>query len=60
MHGYQREREGDKLGFGINIYRLLHETVHHNDLLYNTGNSTQYSIVTYVGKNMKENGYMCK
>ena len=28
------------------------------DLLYSTGNSTQYSIITYKGENLKENGYI--
>ena len=26
------------------------------DLLYNTGNCTQYSVITYMGKNLKKNG----
>ena len=31
------------------------------DLLYSTGNSTQYSVISYMGKNLNKNGcvYMC-
>ena len=29
------------------------------DLLENRGNSTQYSVVTYLGKELKNNGYVC-
>ena len=28
------------------------------DLLYNTGNYTQYSVITYMGKDSKKNRYM--
>ena len=28
------------------------------DLLHSTGNSTKYSIITYMEKNLKKNGYM--
>ena len=29
------------------------------DLLESPGNSTQYSVVTYLGKELKNNGYVC-
>ena len=28
------------------------------DLLYSTGNSILYSVITYMGKDLKKNGYM--
>ena len=28
-------------------------------LLYSTGNSTQYSVMAYMEKNLKKCGYMC-
>ena len=28
------------------------------DLLYSTGNSTQYSAMTYMERNLKKSGYM--
>ena len=36
--------------FEIDIYTLLHIKQITKDLLYSTGNSTQYSIKIYVGK----------
>ena len=30
-----------------------------NSLLYITGNSTQYSVMDYMGKNLKKTGYIC-
>ena len=41
--------------FGINIYTLLYikQTIN-KDLLYSTGNSTQYSVMTYMGKGSKK------
>ena len=37
--------------FGIDIYTLLYmEYISNRDLLYSTGTSTQYSVVTYEGK----------
>ena len=36
---------------GINIYTLLYiKEIINKDLLYSTGNSTQYSVITYNGK----------
>ena len=31
---------------------------HHRDLLYNTGNPTPYSVISYMGKE-SEKGYIC-
>ena len=37
--------------FGINIYTLMYiKQIINKDLLYTTGNSTQYSVITYMGK----------
>ena len=37
--------------FGINIYTLLYiKQIINKDLLYSTGKSTQYSVITYMGK----------
>ena len=37
--------------FGINIHTLLYIKQKINkDILYSTGNSTQYSVITYVRK----------
>ena len=39
---------------GIDIYTLLYiKWITNKDLLYNTGNS-QYSIMTYMGKELKK------
>ena len=36
---------------GIGIYTLLYiKWITNRDLLYSIGNSTQYSIITYTGK----------
>ena len=51
------ERRGrDKLEeFGIKIYTLLYiKQITNKDLLYNTGNYTQYLVVTYNGKESKK------
>ena len=45
------ERGGTDREFGIDIYTLLYmEWIVNRDLLYSTGNSTQYSVITYMGK----------
>ena len=45
----KRERGGGiNQEFGININTLLHiKQITNKDLLYSTGNSTQYSIIDY-------------
>ena len=43
--------EGINCKFGINIYTLLYiKYIGNKDLWYSTGNSTQYSLVTDMGK----------
>ena len=40
---------------GIDIYTLLYtKQVTNKDLLYSTGNSTQYSVMSYMEKNLKK------
>ena len=44
---------------GIDIYTLLYiKQITNKDLLHSTGNSTQNSVLTYMGKESKS-GYMC-
>ena len=61
-YSYQRGKGGwggINQEFGINIYTLLYmKEVNNKDLLYSTGNSTQYSVITYMRKNLKKNEYM--
>ena len=46
-------------GFGIGICILLYmEWMVNSDLLNSTGNSTQYSVITHMEKNLKKNGYV--
>ena len=41
---------------GIDIYTLLYiKQITNKDLLYSTGNSTQYSVMAYMEKESKEN-----
>ena len=44
--------KGERWGeAGINIYTQLYiKQIINKDLLYSTGNSTQYSVITYTGK----------
>ena len=40
---------------GIDIYTLLYiKQITNKDLLYSTGNSTQYSVMAYMGKESKK------
>ena len=40
---------------GIDIYTLLYtEQITNKDLLYSTRNTTQYSVLTYMGKESKK------
>ena len=44
----------------INIYRLLCiKQIACKDQLYSIGNSSQYSVMAYMGKEPKKSGYMC-
>ena len=40
--------------FGINIYTLLYIKYITENLLYNTGNYTQYFVLTYKGKEFEK------
>ena len=49
IYGYQEEGwgEGTVREFGIDIYMLLYlKWINNKDLLYSTGNSAQYYIIT--------------
>ena len=47
----ERVEGGINEEFEINIYTLLYiKQIINRDLLYSTGNSTQYSVITYMGK----------
>jgi len=40
---------------GIDIYTLLYiKQIANKNLLYSTGNSTQYSVMAYMGKESKK------
>ena len=45
--------------FEINIYTMLYikEIIQNKHALYCTWNSTKNSVITYMGKNMKNSGY---
>ena len=45
------KEKSDKLKTGIDTYILLYiEYITNKDLLCSTGNSTQYSVMAYMGK----------
>ena len=45
---------------GIDIYTLLYiKEITNKDLLYSTGNSTQYSVMAYMGKESKKRMDIC-
>ena len=45
------EMRGLNQQFGVNIYVLLYiKQVTNKDLLHGTGKSTQFSVITYMGK----------
>ena len=48
--------KGTQIETGIDIYTLLEVT--NEDLPYSSGNSTQYSRMTYMEKNLKKSKYM--
>ena len=56
--------KGKRLGdwmdweFGISRYKLLYIGWINKVLLYSTGNSTQYSVITYNGRE-SEKAYIC-
>ena len=48
-------RGGINYKFGINIYTLLYiKQITKKDLLYSSGNSTQHSVMTYMGIESKK------
>ena len=50
-----RDGGGINQDFGFNIHRLLYVTqINIKDLLYSTGNSTQYFVITYNEESEKE------
>ena len=55
-YGYQGGRGGGiNWEIGIDIYTLLYiKQITNKDLLYSTGNSTQYSVMAYMGKESKK------
>ena len=59
IYGHQRAKgRGGRINqeYEINRYTLLYiKQINNKDVLYNTGNSTQYSVGE---KNLKKNGYM--
>ena len=55
IYGCQRGKEGGiNQEVGIKIYILLYiKQIINMDLLFNTGNYTQYLVITYKGNNLK-------
>ena len=60
-YGYQGGRGGGiNWEFGIDIYPLLYiKLLTNKNLLYSTGNSTQYSVMTYIGIEYKKRVDIC-
>ena len=57
MYGYQRRkrRGGKNREIWTDIYTLIYtKQVTNNDLLYGSGNFTQYSVIVYMGKESKK------
>ena len=55
-----RRRDGMNWEIGIDIYTLLYikQISIDKDLLYSTGNSTQWSVLAYTEKESEKNGQM--
>ena len=55
IYGHQGGKGGGiSWEIGIDIYTLLYiKQITNKNLLYSTGNSTQYSVMTYMGKESK-------
>ena len=54
-YGYQGGKGGINWEIGIDIYTLLYiKQITNKDLMYSTGSSTQYSLMTYMGKGSKK------
>ena len=59
-YGYQGAGWGRNWKIGIDIYTLLYiKQITTKDLLYITGNSTQYSVMAYMGKKSKKRVDIC-
>ena len=41
---------------GVWIYTTIHKIGNQQGPVYSTGNSTQYSVITYMGKESGKNG----
>ena len=62
-YGHQRESWGGVwrdwgIGFGMCKPNNIYGTIGQGEVLYSTGNSTQYSVTTYTGKK-SEKECMC-
>ena len=60
-NGYQGLRGKVEINWKVeaDIYTLLYiKQMTNKDLLYKTENSTQYSLMTYIRRESKKNGYM--
>ena len=56
-YGYHVGKEGEGINWenGTDIYTLLYvKQITNKDLLYSKRNSTQYSVMTYMGKESKK------
>ena len=56
-YGYQVGKKGGGINWeiGTDIYTLLYiKQITNKDVLCSTGNSTQYSVMTYMGKESKK------
>ena len=55
---YQRGNTVGRDKFGVcdwHIHTTMYKKITNEDLMYGTGNSTQYSVITYMEKNLKKN-----
>ena len=60
IYGYQRGKgRGINQELRISIYKLLYK-INNKDLLYTTGNYSQYLVITYNGKEFLKNLYIYK
>ena len=51
---WRRNKMGDCDSY---VYTTIYK-IDNKDLLYSTGNSTQHSVMIYMGKDLKKSGYM--
>ena len=49
-YGYQRGKGGGRINYELGVNRYSMYKIINKDLLYSTGNSTQYSAISYMGK----------